>query len=657
MSLLSPKVTTRKARLSAARLLTPVLVLALACTKDSNAPPPQTVDVSLLVAPTAVSLSEARTVDTVYLTAKPQGATVDWRVAAKPDWLTVTPSSGTVRSSVVAVVVSAPQLATMEPGFLNGRIDFIANGAAASIGANAVVQANPIVHLTSGTLTIPETSDTARVTLSNTGRGALNWSIASPLNGVSVSPASGSLATGQAVQLTLVADKRPLPVGTTSVSFTIKSNQKAGDVALPVSVVVPPSPVAVLSSARLVFAASVTTRTVWLRNIGKGALHWTASAPAGWGAVTPSNGTLAVGDSVALAVTVDHAAAGSPDATGNLAITSDAVNGTQQTRIELTGGSGLPLGLTVLGHRVVDAEYSPATGAIVTVSANPARLNIIDVESGLMKSVDLALPPACVAVQPDGRYAAVCHNGFMSYVDLLSAQVVKTYAVTVDALDAVLPGNGWMYVFPRRDQWQSIHNVALATGVESSSGTIYAGALARLNRAGTAMYVPTMGLSPSSVDKYSVANGPAAAMWGSPYWGEHSYGNVWLSEDGTRMYAASSEVFRASDTRGDDMSYAGSLPGSGLVFGAADSRVRGRAYIVSNDASYGLRVYDTQYLAFKGVVPLPKFPGASSDVPAQGRFVFANPDGSRVYVLEQADPSGGLSSDWGIAALSAPELP
>lgn len=323
----------------------------------------------------------------------------------------------------------------------------------------------------------------------------------------------------------------------------------------------------------------------------------------------------------------------------------------------MTAAAGLSSGLTVLDYRVVDAEYSPAAGIIVTVSDSPARLTIIDVETGRTTSVDLALTPACVAVQPDGRYAAVCHNGYMSYVNLLTAQVEKTYAVTTDALDAVLPGNGWMYVFPRRDQWESIRNIELSTGVETRSGTIYAGALARLNRAGTAMYVPTIGLSPSTVDKYSVANGVATSLWSSPYWGEHSYGNVWLSEDGTRMYAASGEVFHASDTRGDDMSYSGALAGAGQVYGAADSRLRGRAYVVSGDGSYGLRVYDTQYLAFKGVVTLPTFNGASGPVSAQGRFVFADPDGSRVYVLEQADPNGGLAKDWGLGVLDAGALP
>ena len=207
------------------------------------------------------------------------------------------------------------------------------------------------------------------------------------------------------------------------------------------------------------------------------------------------------------------------------------------------------------------------------MSDNPAQLTVINVDSGRTSSVALSLPPACVAVEPDGHYAAVCHNGFMSYVNLLTMQVERTYAITTDALDAVLPGNGWMYVFPRRDQWESIRNIDLSTGVETASGTIYAGALARLNRSGTAIYVPTMGLSPSSVDKFSIADGVVKPLWSSPYWGEHSYGNLWLSQDGARIFAASGEVFHGADVSGEDMSYAGSLAGSGTVFARCPTAV------------------------------------------------------------------------------------
>ena len=628
-------------------------VAMLSCGGDSSTAP---IDTELLIAPQQIALTDAHPIDTVFLSATPQNAELDWQIAAKPDWVTLSPESGRIRGSVVAVEISAPQLETMEPGGMYGTIEFIANGGQAAIPISAMVKANPVLHLSSASVTVPATNDTALVTVSNAGRGPLTWSAVSSTSVVTV-PSSGTLTTGKDTVVKIVANKEPLPVGTATAQVTFKSNQAAGGVTLPVSIIVPPSPVALLSVARLVYPAGVTSRSVWLRNSGKGALHWSASAAAAWGTVSPTSGTLAVADSTELTVAVDRAAAGSSDVASTMTITSDAVNGAQSARLEVTGATGLPLGLTVLDYRVVDAEYSPASGLLVAVSADPDQLAIIDVETGRTATVSLALPPACVAIQPDGRYAAVCHNGNVSYVDLESKQVVRTYPVTTDALDAVLPGNGWVYVFPRRDQWESIRNIDLATGVETSAATIYAGALARLDHTGTAIYVPTMGLSPSSVDKFDISHGVARGLWSSPYWGEHSYGNLWLGESGARMYAASGEVFWASSSRTQDMYYAGSLVGSGTVYGATDSERRGRAYVVSADGSHGLRVYDTQYLAFKGVAPLPTFSSPGGAVAADGRFVFSNPSGERVYVLERAIPGSGLAKDWGLAVLDANALP
>ena len=635
-----------------ALLVSGLLGSVLSCGDSSTAP----IDTQLLIAPQQIELTEAHSIDTVFLSATPQNARLEWRIAAKPDWVTLTPEAGAIQGDIVEIQIAAPQLATMEPGSMYGTIEFIANGGQAALPISAVVQPNPVLKLSSSSVTVPATSDTALVTVSNTGRGQLYWSAVSSTSVVTV-PSNGTLATGEAVAVKIVANKEPLPAGTATAQVTFSSNQAAGDVTLPVSIIVPPSPVAVLSTSRLVFPSGVTSRTIWLRNSGKGALHWSASASAAWGTVSPAEGTLAVADSAELTVAVDRAAAGSSDVASTLTVASDAVNGAQSARLEVTGAAGLSLGLTVLDYHVVDAEYSAASGYLVAVSASPDQLAIIDVETGRTATVPLSLPPACVAIQPDGRYAAVCHNGYVSYVDLQSKQVARTYAVTTDALDAVLPGNGWVYVFPRRDQWESIRNIDLATGIETSAGTIYAGALGRLDHTGTAIYVPTMGLSPSSVDKFDISKGVVRGLWSSPYWGEHAYGNLWLGENGERMYASSGEVFWASSSRTQDMYYAGSLAGSGLVYGATDSELRARAYVVRADGSHGMRVYDTQYLAFKGVVPLPTFSSPGGPIAADGRFVFANPSGERVYVLEKADPSGGLAKDWGLAVLDAEALP
>lgn len=317
-----------------------------------------------------------------------------------------------------------------------------------------------------------------------------------------------------------------------------------------------------------------------------------------------------------------------------------------------------------LTHRVVDAEFDGPMNRIITVSANPSRLNIVDPETGTTQSIDLAQVPAAVAVQPDGNYAAVAHNGWISYVNLTTRTVERVYSTTCDVLDVVLPGNGYVYAFPRVDQWVSIHTVQLSNGAETTASTIRAGTIVRLHPSGKYIYGANNGLSPSDFEKYDIRSGTGTMMYDSPYHGDYAFsGNLWISDDGLRLFARSGNVFRSSEVRAEDMLYAGNLSSTSAVQWAVQPLTSGRVLVLpagswNSSAAPELRVYGSDYLAYRGAVPLPKFivPGAGA-YSAEGQYVFTNTNASRVYVLLRADPAAGLAQDWGIADYDMTEMP
>jgi hypothetical protein len=319
-----------------------------------------------------------------------------------------------------------------------------------------------------------------------------------------------------------------------------------------------------------------------------------------------------------------------------------------------------------ISHRVVDAEFSAATNRIVTVSANPSRLHILDPETRAVQTVDLPQVPNAVAVQPDGQFAAVGHDGWISYVNLSTRTVTRVYSVTTDVLDIVLPGNGWVYAFPRTDQWETIRSVDLATGAESHTGTIYAGTLARLHPSGDYIYGANNGLSPSDFEKYDIRPGVAAFMYDSPYHGDYAFsGNVWISEDGLRLFARSGNVFRSSAVSSEDMRYAGKLQGMSVVQWAAQSTPAGIVAALPGSWCCGdpvnlseMRVYESTFLAYRGAVPLPQFavPGVGS-FEAEGKFAFFKADGERLYLLIKAEDGSGMALDWGLVTYSRADLP
>jgi hypothetical protein len=101
-----------------------------------------------------------------------------------------------------------------------------------------------------------------------------------------------------------------------------------------------------------------------------------------------------------------------------------------------------------LDFRVLEAEYSKTLGTLIMVSTTPTNaVHIYDPRSETDISVTLPLTPTCVSVSPDGLYAAIGHDAWISYVNLTTASVEKTISVSCDVLDIVLAGNGYMYAF------------------------------------------------------------------------------------------------------------------------------------------------------------------------------------------------------------------
>lgn len=317
-----------------------------------------------------------------------------------------------------------------------------------------------------------------------------------------------------------------------------------------------------------------------------------------------------------------------------------------------------------LSFNVVDAEYSRTTDKIIVVSASPAnQLHIYDPATDSDVAVDLVLPPSAVSISPDGLYAAVGHNGWISYVSLATATVEKQLAVSTNVIDIVLAGNGFIYAFPRTDQWETIRCIEIATGTETTSGgySIYAGTLAKLHPNGTAIYGADNGLSPSDIEKYDITNGTATMLYDSPYHGDYAMcGNLWIAEDGLRIFTACGNVFRSSAIYSEDMTYNGSLNSLSLIVGLDHSSaankvvaIPGNGYSTSNN-DIAIQFYGYDFLAFQKTISLPKFLVQGNAYSAHGKFTFFNAAGDSVYVIMKADNTSGLLYDYGITTYAVP---
>jgi hypothetical protein len=343
----------------------------------------------------------------------------------------------------------------------------------------------------------------------------------------------------------------------------------------------------------------------------------------------------------------------------NLWISNTTGNSRPDTVVVLAGRP-----VTNLAFRILDAEYSKQLDRIIAVSNQPSnQLHIYDPLSGLSSAVSLTAVPTSISISSDGLHAAVGHAGVISYVNLVAETVEKVINTTADAYDIVLAGNEYAYVFPGADQWVQIHCINISNGTETLSPpyNTYEKTSAKLHPSGTSLYAAdNAGISPDDIRKYDISGGTANYLYDSPYHGDYAMcGDLWISEDGLRIFTKCGNVFRSSPNRyvsgsiPDDMSYNGSLSQlSGVTHLSQSSAANqvvaiARPYTTQVDDTV-LQWYDYATLTYLKSVTLPHFLLNNDHFAGHGRFVFFNSLGTKVFVILQADSTSGLLNDYGI---------
>ncbi|MEK7316707.1 MAG: hypothetical protein AAB011_11025 [Candidatus Eisenbacteria bacterium] len=418
-------------------------------------------------------------------------------------------------------------------------------------------------------------------------------------------------------------------------------------------------------SLRLELLSDSTTFTVG--NSGSKPLTWTASPGAGYLTLAPSSGSLRPGDASRVTVTANRSGLATGSFTTSITIQSDAGQSAQiAVRLDNYANANW-----VLDHEVVDAEFSRATNRIVTVSASPPGLHVLDPVARLSWSVPLSLDPACVSVRPDGHFAAVGHAGAVSYVDLTTFAVVRLYTISADALDIVLASNGWVYIFPDGPDYilSIVHSLNLSSGLETpqSGNQIRAGLVGRLHPSGDYIYATDNGVDPPDVRKFTIQGGGAGNLYDSPYHGEYQFGrDLWISDDGTRIFMAIGSVLAVSEVMNSDMVHVAEMDGFLWARWIEQSAAAGRVLCVPGEDTFTpapseIVSFGWPGLEFRGTVALEPTlldDGTPDGIMAdsKGRFVFIDAPGTSAFAIVHAAPPAGPAR-WAIARLGVSSIP
>ena len=306
-----------------------------------------------------------------------------------------------------------------------------------------------------------------------------------------------------------------------------------------------------------------------------------------------------------------------------------------------------------LSFKPLDAEYSKLTGKLVFASANPPELHIVDPATRADTLVSLKLAPGSVSVSRSSAYAAVGHDGWISYVNLTTGLIEKQFRVPLAVNDVVLAGN-YIYAFST-NSWGELTTVNITTGDVSSMSWIYNGIQRTLDASGKFIYT-------EEGVKIDISAGTPIAP-NSRNYSFSSCGKLWTTEDGQRIITKCGSVYRSSESPQEDLNYNGKLSPESMITAADYSSVQRLMAVIPDPNPNGgsgkttdrlLRVFNYDYLTLNGELSLPQFPGGTKA--SFGRYLFWSSDAQRLYVIMQADTAENLASDYAMWTVS-PDAP
>ena len=264
---------------------------------------------------TFLDFGSSETLKTFKITNTGSGI-LSWNISDDTDWVTVDPTSGQTEGEADNVTVSVDR-AALAIGVHTGMITIVSEYDSATVEVSVQIDPQPELAISENLLDFGSDLTSLNFTISNTGTGTLDWTIADDQTWLNVNPTSGATIT-ETETITATVDRSGLSIGTHSGLITVYSN--ADTSTIDVSVTIDPEPELLVSETSLDFGLAETSLTFNIQNPGTGALDWTITDNQSWLTVTPASGqTETETDVVTVTVSRDGLSGGTYNGTITIA--------------------------------------------------------------------------------------------------------------------------------------------------------------------------------------------------------------------------------------------------------------------------------------------------------------------------------------------------
>jgi hypothetical protein len=326
------------------------------------------------------------------------GAVLAWTAADNRTWINLSRTSGNLDpgASDVITVFFTSGADVLGTGVHTGTVTFtnrttgVGNGtrgvSLTISGTPGTLAVTPAEGLTStGGVGGPFTPSSIDYTLRNSGTTSIDWQASKTQDWTSLSSVSGTLDAGASTTVTVsinaAANGLAIGIHQDTAAFTNLTNGNGSTTrTVTLTVTAPPGVLTVTPAGGLTSTGpeggpfTPVSQTYTLQNTGESSLAWTASKTQSWTTLSATGGTLAVGDSATVMVSINSAA--NALAAGDYTDTVSFVNTTTGN-----GSTTRPVILTVLHGPAL--SVTPANRD-VTFTGGTVTFDVANLGAGTM---------------------------------------------------------------------------------------------------------------------------------------------------------------------------------------------------------------------------------------------------------------------------------
>jgi hypothetical protein len=303
--------------------------------------------------------------------------------------------------------------------------------------------------------------------------------------------------------------------------------------------------------------------------------------------------------------------------------------------------------ITRLPYTPIRTEYSRQLDRLILISNEPPLLHIHDPSAGIGVAIALSKPPVALSVSRDGKFAAVGHDGLITYVNLATATVQQEFRVRHDMAELALAPQGYIH-FTVAWENDGLKTLAMATGALTTSEAFQSEhAPVQIGPSGGFLYLLT-----DRPTKWDIRAGLPKLVATAPV--DDVCAPLEFTPDGSLAYDQCGRVLYTSDKPVQDLLLKLTLRAgfSGISYSAALRRL---AFLLRYDGQNNvvppeLYFTDDENYEVLGVLTMPEYPGTQAA--GEAISVFWSPDSRKLYTVIKATGQATVANNHAVYTIT-----